>query len=106
MKNIFNKLSTLGFSIALSLASNLCFALDGGANNGLDGISEKLQKVTNTMTGPMAFVLSVAGLIIAAGVWKFAGHVAGMKFISGVIAGLLIIANAVGWVTYFTGAII
>lgn len=104
MQSFMNKLNKLWLALSLALLSNLSFASQ--MNAGLDGISDKLQKVTDTMTGPMAFVLSVAGLLIAAGVWKFAGHVAGMKVISGAIAAMLIIANIVGWVGYFTGAVI
>ncbi len=75
-------------------------------SQGLPGISGKLQTVTDTLCGPMAFVASCGGLLAAACIWKFAGHMAGMKFFSGVIAGLLIIANIVAWVNYFAGAVI
>lgn len=102
MKFITQKLNVLMLSAGIALIP--CSAFATSIQKGLPGIADKVQMVVDTMCGPMAFLMSCAGLLIAAGIWKFSGHSAGMKFASGAIAGMIVIANLVGWVGYFTGA--
>ena len=102
MKLISKRLSTLMVGIGIAVLP--CSSFETSIQKGLPGIADKVQMVVDTMCGPMAFLMSCAGLLIAAGIWKFSGHSAGMKFASGAIAGMIVIANLVGWVGYFTGA--
>lgn len=92
----------LGASIAITPSLSYATSIQ----KGLPGIADKVQMLVDTLCGPMAFLMSCGGLLIAAGTWKFAGHVAGMKMASGVVAAMIIIANIVAWVGYFAGATI
>lgn len=67
---------------------------------------ERIKNIIMITSEPYAFAMSVCGLVVAAGTWKFAGHVAGIKQLSGVIAGMIIIANLPSWIHSFTGACI
>lgn len=97
---LLNKIKTF---ILVSLPN---FAFASSISKGLPGLADKIQTVSDTMCGPIAFIVSVAGLVGAAVAWKFAGHSQGMKIAAAAIAGMLILANVVGWVGYFAGAII
>ena len=104
MKFINKNLRNLMLGVGIAIAPSLSYATS--ISKGLPGVADKVQMLVDTLCGPMAFLMSCGGLLIAAGTWKFAGHIAGMKIASGVVAAMIIICNIVAWVSYFSGATI
>lgn len=82
------------------------FVFASSLTKGFPGIQQYVQMAIDTMCGPWAFLASCAGLVAGAAIWKFAGHMAGMKFVGGVLIGMIIILNVTAWVSLVTGAII
>jgi hypothetical protein len=80
------------------------FVFASSLTAGFPGIQKYVQMAIDTMCGPWAFLASCAGLVMGAAIWKFSGHSAGMKFIGGVLIGMIILLNVVGWVSLITGA--
>ncbi len=83
-----------------------CVSYATNINYGLLGIADKFQLLIDIMSNATAFVISCFGLLAATAIWEVAGHMAGVKLISGGFIWLILIANMVGWLGYFAGACI
>ncbi|RTL11772.1 MAG: hypothetical protein EKK54_06145 [Neisseriaceae bacterium] len=82
------------------------FVFASSITAGFPGVQKFVQMAIDTMCGPWAFLASCAGLVAGAAIWKFGGHMAGMKFLSGVLIGMIVLLNVVAWVSLITGAVI
>ena len=80
------------------------YVFAGTAGTGISQVVSIAQTLQNTITGPIAMLVSISAIAIAGMVWAFSDHGSGVRKFSAVVAGVLIAVNAAGWFATLFGA--